>query len=292
MRSLTLLLIIFIAVVSYSGNLFSDTPPLGSVRITDVSYSGAACPQNSVSHMLSPDGAALSLLFDDYLVEVESDRRDASATKSCEVLLTLQSPPGWEFGIFSVDIRGFAGFDPGTTGWQWAVYWLNGRGLSGVENDCKGNYGNYVACKQFYGPFDDNYIHSNTLSLNNIPFSSCIRTQHRIKIRTGAVVQTKEAGQRAAILTVDSMDGELRERYNLAWRQCNGGGVFTATCDVDLKNQWRTIRTFTSQGTGNSEVNARQHALNNAKAICESVRKSYPQYVCDVANARCTVTPQ
>src|SRR3990167_5703341 len=264
MKHTTIQLVLLVTIVMFSGNLMSETPPIGSVRITDVSYSGAACPQNSVSHMISPDGAALTLLFDDYLVEVASDRRGAAATKSCEILLTLQSPPGWEFGIFGVDIRGYAGFDPSTTGWQWAVYWLNGRGLSGVVNDCQGQYGNYVACKQFYGPFDDNYIHSNTLSLDKIPLSSCLKTQHRIKIRTGAVVQTTEAGQRAALLTVDSMDGELRERYNLAWRRCEGSGNFIATCDVDLRNQWRTIRTFSSQGTGNSESSARQHALSNA----------------------------
>lgn len=285
------LLLLFIASL-FSLNLLADKPPNGSVKIISMSHSGDACPQNSVSDMISPDGEAITLLFDNYVVEVESDHNGAAATKSCEILLTLQSPPGWEFGIFHVDIRGFAGFDPGTTGWQWATYWLNGRGLSGVANNCEGPYINFLACKQFYGPFSDDYIHTNTLSLDSVPFSSCSKTQNRIKIRTGAGTKTTESGLRSALLTVDSIDGELLERYELAWRRCDGGLGFIATCNVSLKNKWSTIRTFTAQGTGNSQEVAKQNALTNTAGRCELVRKSFPNSICDVANAQCSVKQQ
>lgn len=283
------------------GNVLADDPPRGSVRITGINYGYAgpepmsACPDGSLAHMLSPDGKALTLLFDSFLVEVNADRLGTAQTKQCDINLTLQTPPGWEFGIFSVDMRGYGSFDPGTTGWQWAIYWLNGRGVSGVVNDCAGPYGNYVACKQFYGPFDDDYIHSSNLDLGNVPYSGCNRTQHTIKIRTGAVVKTTEAGFRAALLTVDSIDGEVTEEYNLRWRRCGGGGGpgrFIGSCTVNLKSRWRTIRGYTGQGSGGTADSARQNALTNATSICERVRAGNRRYRCDVSGARCSVRQQ
>ena len=130
--ALVLIIMRIFLVPILAGLATADSPPPGSVRIVGASYVGDACPSGSVASMISPDGEAITLLFDSFLVQVNTDILGGSQVKQCEILLTLQSPQGWQFGIFNVDMRGYGSFDTGTIGKQWANYWLNGKTVSGV----------------------------------------------------------------------------------------------------------------------------------------------------------------
>jgi hypothetical protein len=61
------------------------------------------CPQGTYSVVNSPDGASLSILFDEFLVSGAG-----SAQKQCNLQVPLHLPEGYSLGVYRVDYRGYA----------------------------------------------------------------------------------------------------------------------------------------------------------------------------------------
>jgi len=64
------------------------------------------CPQGTYSVVQTPDGSTLSLLFDEYLLEV-------TGTKICNLEIPLDLPANLSLGVYKVDYRGFAKLSEG-----------------------------------------------------------------------------------------------------------------------------------------------------------------------------------
>lgn len=60
------------------------------------------CPQGTYSVVNSPDGTALSILFDEFVV-VAGERQ-----KRCDLSVPLHLPEGQSLGVYRVDYRGYA----------------------------------------------------------------------------------------------------------------------------------------------------------------------------------------
>jgi hypothetical protein len=70
-------------------------------------YGGSGCPANSVSATLSPDGKALSLLFDEYVVEAGGETGKSFDRKTCNVAIPVHVPQGRSVSVLAIDYRGF-----------------------------------------------------------------------------------------------------------------------------------------------------------------------------------------
>src|SRR5215213_6173817 len=62
------------------------------------------CSEGSYSVVRAPDGTALSILFDDFVVTNSENEHN----KSCKISIPLNLPEGFSLGIYKIDYRGFA----------------------------------------------------------------------------------------------------------------------------------------------------------------------------------------
>lgn len=66
------------------------------------------CPEGSYSIVTSPDGTALSILFDQFTVESIGTSVGAKERKVCRISAPLNLPANYSIGVYKVDYRGFA----------------------------------------------------------------------------------------------------------------------------------------------------------------------------------------
>ena len=68
------------------------------------------CAAGSFSVVTSPDGSAISVLFDNFAVK-GTEANGGFARTTCAVEIPLHLPEGYSLGVYRVDYRGFAHLD-------------------------------------------------------------------------------------------------------------------------------------------------------------------------------------
>ena len=68
------------------------------------------CPEGSYSIVTSPDGGALSVLFDNFAV-TGTQANGGFARMTCAIEIPLHLPEGYSLGVYNVDYRGFASLE-------------------------------------------------------------------------------------------------------------------------------------------------------------------------------------
>ncbi len=188
---------------------FAESPNPSEIFIEKVMYNGTGCRPGSVASQLSGDAQAFTLLFDDYIVDTskkgkpdpDSSPEPMPAQKACNIVLDMHVPPGWSFALFSVDVRGFAHLRKKAQGFQRTAYYFNGNEKEIDRYEMK-------------GPVEQDYFHRMTTPVDQLEFSSCEGKVRNLKIRTSIRVQGR------GMLTVDSTDGELKQKYGMVWKKC------------------------------------------------------------------------
>jgi hypothetical protein len=192
--------------LAVGGNALALGPDPTKVKIAGISYAGSGCPAGSVSEMLSPDREAFTLLFDSYIAEAGPGISLANGRKNCQVAVDLRFPQGWSYTIFDVDYRGFAQLDPGTVGTQKTTYYFQGSSQS-------------VSLQSNYtGPKNADYHIRDSLGLDAVVWSPCGATR---AVNMNTQVRVTASGSRRALMTIDSIDGQLKHRYGIRWRRCS-----------------------------------------------------------------------
>lgn len=87
-------------------------------------YAADGCAAGMLSRIVSPDGNAVSFLFDDFSVIGGGDSGIRTATTQCNLLAPVSAPGG--YSVFSVDYRGFAAAGDGQT--VSIASWQQGKG--------------------------------------------------------------------------------------------------------------------------------------------------------------------
>lgn len=203
----------------FAAILFAEEAPNpGEVSFENIIYGGSGCPQGSVGQILSPDAKAFTLLFDKYAVEGIADK-NRPVRKNCLVNVRLKVPQGWSFGILGVDYRGFANLESG------AIATQTTRAV------IRGTHDRQVGRMTLQGPLAQDYLNRTTASLDNEGFTTCEGKSRNIAITSQIEVSGK------GLMTVDSLDGELRNLFYLKWKKCapsckgfttSGGNCFYA----------------------------------------------------------------
>ncbi len=181
-------------------------PDLNKVFIAGISYAGSGCPAGSVSESLAADREAFTLLFDSYIAEAGPGVSLANGRRNCQIAVDLRIPQGWSYTIYDVDYRGFAQLDPGTVGTQKTTYYFQG---SSQQVSLQTNYS---------GPKNNDYHIRDSLGLDAMVWSPCGVTR---AINMNTQVRVAAGGSRRALMTIDSIDGQLSHRYGIKWRRCN-----------------------------------------------------------------------
>ena len=85
------------------------------IRVESLMYEGSGCPAGSAAMNISPDGAAFTLLFDSFNLEIEPGPPKKQRTRECAVGALLRAPLGWSWAIVGVDFRGYVSLQSGVS---------------------------------------------------------------------------------------------------------------------------------------------------------------------------------
>ena len=169
-------------------------------------YGGSGCPGGSVAATLSPDGKALSVLFDKYIVEAGRSVGKTLDRKSCNIAIPVHVPQGYSIGIFKVDYRGYTFLPVGARAQFLAEYFFAGaRGP--------------VLGKSFNGHIDQDYLITHDLVTEQIVWTPC-GTDTNLRANTSMRANSNRA-QEDVLATVDSADISAGLLFHIAWRRCN-----------------------------------------------------------------------
>lgn len=207
MKKAVIAKIVLVSVV-FATSLFAQTPDPDKVYIKRITYAGPGCPHGSVVHNISVDAKAFTLLFDSFFAEIGPDLPSGHAKNSCVLKIDLRFPQGWSYTIFDVDYRGYASLDEGVRATHSSKYFY------------QSNPGDYVRfSRSAVGPFDDDYLISDSIGLSELVWSPCGRYR-ALNIETKIALNNSSNSEGYGTITIDSIDGELSHIYGIKWMRC------------------------------------------------------------------------
>ena len=175
------------------------------IRLGRPGYGGNGCPAGSASATLSPDRKALSIIFDEFMVEAGGSTRRNVSRKSCNIAIPVHVPQGLSVSIIAVDYRGFNSLPRRASARFSAEYFFAGRRGPKYQ-------------KTFRGPVDDDYTIRNKLAVSAISWSRC---GEDVNLRVNSSMMVRNSNRRTeALSTVDSADFNAGLIYRLSWRRC------------------------------------------------------------------------
>ncbi len=182
-----------------------EGPNPNEVKIASIAYAGSGCPAGSVSESVAPDAKAFTLLFDSYVAEAGPGVLLKEGRKNCQIAVDLRFPQGWSYTIFDVDYRGYVQLDRGASGLQKTNYYFQGQSLGPSLQST------------FTGPADKDYHIRDSLGIDAVVYSPCGLSR---ALNLNTQVRVTASGGRRAMMTTDSIDGQLTHVYGIRWRRC------------------------------------------------------------------------
>lgn len=175
------------------------------IRLGNPGYGGTGCPAGSASATLSPDQTALSIIFDQFVVEAGGITGKTIDRKNCSVAIPVHVPQGFSISIFKVDYRGFNAVPAGGMSVFNAEYFF--AGMQGPRSQ-----------RVFSGPQNDQYLISDDLITSALVWSPCGAD---VNLRVNASMMARTNSRREQIMsTVDSADLSSGMIYHIQWRRC------------------------------------------------------------------------
>ncbi|MBL7714935.1 MAG: DUF4360 domain-containing protein, partial [Bdellovibrionales bacterium] len=180
-------------------------PPLAGLELGLPSYGGNGCPAGSAAAVLSPDGKALSLLFDKFDVKSGGTTGLPTDRKSCNVSIPVKVPEGFSVSVIKIDYRGYNQLPPGASSDFSVEYFFAGQ--SGPKFR-----------KQFVGPLNNDFLYSNQVVAATTSWSACgedviLRSNMWVSNMTNSNFEQTQT-------TMDSADVTAGVIFALNWQQC------------------------------------------------------------------------
>lgn len=188
----------------------------GQVSIQSVTLAGSGCPAGTARAVLAPDGSSLTVMYDQF--EARADSAQPLARKNCEVLVKIRKPVIYAFAVESADFRGFVGLDHGTRATQKVKVETGSGKLAKVNVN--------LAQQAWRGPLNENFTISAVKPVEGLKYLSCFQPKKdaQLKIKSEIVVENG-GGSSQGLITIDSFDGSLVQKYNLKWINCLQAGI-------------------------------------------------------------------
>jgi len=184
----------------------AQRPDPHQVFVRNLTFAGSGCPAGTVAANVSADASAFSLLFDSFIAEAGPGVSMMESRKACTINLDLAVPQGWSYAVSSVETRGFASLDSGTTATQMNRYYFQGSTQTATfRSDLR-------------GPLNRDYSVVDQLGLNSQVWSPCGASR---SLNLTVEARVSATSGRRALLTVNTVDGGYSRRYFLAFRRCN-----------------------------------------------------------------------
>lgn len=184
---------------------YADSPSY--VRVRSINYAGSGCPAGSVATNVSSDLQAFTLLFDSYIAEVGDGVSAREKRKNCVVNVDLDYPNGWSYTLFTVDYRGYIDLERALVGTQQTSYYFQGSASTAR------------LASNITGPVSRDYQIRDNLAVSALVWSPC--GAHRaLNMNTEVRIDNSRNRRGSGIMTIDSIDGQLKQIYGIKWSRC------------------------------------------------------------------------
>jgi hypothetical protein len=121
------------------------------------------CPAGSYTIVVAPDGATLSVLFDQFTLQTTAATTNAKQRKVCRFSAPLSLPARQSIGVYKVDYRGFSRLAARQDAELDVQYFL------GPHNNQHGR----VFKRQVKGPHEGDYLFSETIGAGQMKRVGC-----------------------------------------------------------------------------------------------------------------------
>ena len=123
----------------------------------------SGCPGGSYAVVLSPDGATLSVLFDQFTLQTTASTTETQQRKFCRFSVPLSLPARQSIGVYKVDYRGFSRLAARQGAELDVQYFL------GPRNNAHGR----VFKRKVRGPQEGDYLFSETIGAGQMKRMGC-----------------------------------------------------------------------------------------------------------------------
>jgi hypothetical protein len=179
------------------------------IRLGIPGYGGPGCPQGTASVTLSPDDKALTILFDQFVVEAGGQDGNPVARTSCNLSVPVLIPQGYSVSILQVDYRGYNSLPRSASSLLSTNYFFAAEG---------GSSGRGVTLSHtFRGPNDANYETTDRLGIEAVVWTPCGASAN---LRVNTSLRVNSPRREYAMSTVDSADISAGMIYHIQWRRC------------------------------------------------------------------------
>lgn len=203
---------------------FLSANSFAQINFNNVTYRGTGCPEGTVSTAVSPDGASLSILFDEFRAEVPNHQEAVSTRshKNCALSFTATLPAGMKADSLEISIqaRGATILDRGVEG-NFAAILVGYNGLA----RSRGNP-SVVAAKKWRGLRDTDESWMETPKSQVLLSSGCSGANGkdiRIDLKNHVTAEITDGNlQRSGMISVDSNDVNGLIKLTLKTSPCGG----------------------------------------------------------------------
>lgn len=225
--------------------LLLSSQALAQLNFTSFGHSGTGCPRNTVAFSPAPDGQSVSVLFDQFSVQVpqhdgENDNEDAGPHRTprsrrdarvqhrvCSLAFNIELTDGQMVEAIEItaDNRGTTELDAGLRA-SLHTYYVGHQGLGANPQDAK--IGKLIELKQWGQPgrmpqpVSDNWV---SRFVTAVPVrSGCAQNTNRslrVQIKNHLEIQnTSPDATKAGLLVMDSSDLNASLRFRVLTRPC------------------------------------------------------------------------
>jgi len=187
------------------------SPRLSNVTVTSVSTQGAGCPMGTVSTLLSTDGTAITLGFDQFETYYGPGYPATQKSKTCIIDLALDYALGYTFAILSTTYRGSALLDTGMNAAIASTY----RIISDEAED-----GTVQTRDSMSGGSVEVYMRTVDVPAGSTINSACGRNSATLQITTRVSVSSNSATVSGSV-TGDPQFSLWYQQLHLGWVACN-----------------------------------------------------------------------
>jgi hypothetical protein len=180
-----------------------------NIKIENVTASGAGCPSNSWSYELVPEGNALTITFDRYLIEAPATSTPVVKQLPCNISLRIRTPKNLSYAITSFQYYGYANLTSGMKGTLLADYAWTGFGVANTHKTFR--YDFPIPYDTTYALNDDIVARGNALSWAPCEITSSLQVRSRLMVENANT-------QRPAVLAMDNVDVRAQAALRITFR--------------------------------------------------------------------------
>jgi hypothetical protein len=193
--------------------VFAQETP-NAAHIVEVQLDGSDCDARNTQLGFSPDLKSLSLLFDEYILEMGEGTElpeALRAQKRCRIWVLMEVPEGWQMAFQYMDYRGYTNLPEVVTGNQTYSFFMRQSGPPVHQQ---------VPLK---GPINEDYFFR--FNVNQKNWSHCNRSHIRFFIDSQMELSylRRTSERPLAQIILDSADLNSHQDFGVSWRRCTPG---------------------------------------------------------------------